>query len=209
MLVFMPLDSIAAAHAKSATTMAPKVKSKPKSYYFYKYQLDFGYYNRDISDLYVHKYVTWPYIPIFWKGAGKVKRGFLFSFQYNFFHTSRWFSLDVGTSAGHWVSAKLSQDINTVSIYLALKVWLIRSDYFDFYFTYSAAGPTYISRSEYDNHDMYSRFTFQDFIGFGAFIGKDQALNVSFRLVHYSNGFLVPKDPGMDVPFLLTIGWAW
>lgn len=176
---------------------------------FYHYQLDAGYYNRDWTNIYIHQAVTWPYLPIFWKGKARAQNGYLFSFQDNFFHTTKWFSLDWGLSAGHFESAVNHQNVNVAAIYLAFKIWLIRTPRFNFYFTYSAAGPTYISQKIIDNRDMYSRFTFQDFLGFGCFIGRDRALNISLKLLHYSNGLLVPKDPGFDVPIVFTIGYAF
>lgn len=181
----------------------------PHTYRFYKYQMDVGYYNRDWTNLYIHKQFTWPNIPIFWKGRTRAQNGYMFSFQNNFFHTSKYFSLDWGVSAGEWNSHVLSQNVSYGAIYLALKLWLIRSDNFQFYFTYSAAGPCYMSQSMIDNNNMYSKFTFQDFMGIGAFIGKNRALEVSLKLLHYSNGFLVPSDPGFDVPVVFSLGYAF
>lgn len=182
-------------------------KETTPEYRFYHYQVDAGLFNQE--GIYINKYLTWPYLPVFWQGKTQAKNGFLLSFQDNLYHSRRWFSLDWGISTGHYLSSQLSQSVNVASIFLAIKFWLIRTERFNFYFMYSPAGPTYCSQQIIDNQNMYSKFTFQDFIGIGAFIGKRQALDIGLKVAHYSNGLLVPQDPGFDVPILVTIGYAF
>jgi len=191
-----------------ATAFAGEPESKT-GYRFYKYEINVGYSNYDWTHIYVHQQVTWPNLPIFWKGRTRAAHGYIFQFQNNFFHTSQWFSLDWGVSAGNWISKVNRQSLSFGALFLAMRLWLIRTERFNFYFIYSAAGPAYMSASIIDNVDMYSRFTFQDFLGFGAFIGRERALNVAIKLYHYSNGLLVPKDPGFDVPIVFSLGYAF
>jgi hypothetical protein len=53
-----------------------------------------------------------------------------------------------------------------------LRFTAVRSKGADIYFDYSVAGPTYISTAIADDQNTGRHFTFQDFMGMGAFIGS-------------------------------------
>ena len=112
-------------------------------------------------------------------------------------------------SVAHWESLIKQNVIYTISIFPELKLWLIRGERFNFYFMYSAAGPSYISRRFIDDRSTGRHFTFQDFLGFGITLGKRRALDMAIKIIHYSNGGTLPDNPGIDVPVVLSVGYTF
>lgn len=160
----------------------------------------------------VAKYFTPPRsIPIFFDGHIKISRGLALFYQTNFFHTERYFSMDWGVSAGQWrTRATASTDhFYTLSLYPEIKIWFYRSPFCDLYFTYSLAGPTFISKRFFNGVDSGSHFTFQDFLGFGIRLGRTKNIGANLRIVHYSNGNTLPSNPGVDVPVMASLSIAY
>lgn len=179
-------------------------------YWFPLNFIEASYTNEDTVYWDVAKYFTPPTgVPIFFDGHIKVGKGFELMYERNFFHTSKNFSLEWGASAAWWQTCDLGQNFYTISIFPEMKVWMWRSSNFDLYFTYSLAGPSYISQQYLDNQDSGSHFTFQDFLGFGAFLGKNKQANISLKIVHYSNGNLIPSNPGVNVPVMFGFGLSF
>src|SRR6187399_1371344 len=105
-------------------------------------------------------------IPIFWGGNVRVARGFAVHYEQNVFHTKKIFGFDVGGSAGFWRSRENAEWFRTVSVYPLFRFTFLRTKPADVYFSYSLAGPTYISKSLLDGRATGNAFTFQDFMGF-------------------------------------------
>ena len=60
-----------------------------------------------------------------------------------------------------------------------------------------------------DNVDLGGRFSFQDLMGIGAFLGREKHLNIAATIGHYSNGNLLPNNPGITVPLVISLGYAF
>ena len=149
-------------------------------------------------------------IPIFWGGHVEVRRS-VFAIQYsrNVFHTRKVFALDVGASLAQWTSRKNGDSFRTLSAYPLLRFTVLRSKASDLYVAYSVAGPSYISRDVIDDRDTGSRFTFQDFMAVGAFIGTEKRINAEINLNHYSNGNMQSENAGVKVPLTFKVGYAF
>lgn len=186
-----------------------KPPASPVKYMFPHNFIQLNYFNRDILDADASKYFSPPYLPIFFRGAINVKDALLFMYQRNFFHTQKNFSLAWGVSGGRFSSRELKQKFYTVSIFPELKIWMVRCPRFDLYFTYSLAGPTYISRHIIDGIDSGGNFTFQDFLGLGALVGRSKHVSVSLKIVHYSSGNLYSHNPGVKIPVMFALAYAW
>ncbi len=59
--------------------------------------------------------------------------------------------------------------------------------------------PTYIGGSSFNQRDMGGNFHFTSFAAVGARFGKRNALSLSLRVQHTSNGGLSSTNPGMDM----------
>ncbi len=148
-------------------------------------------------------------VPVFWKGDAQVDRGLAVHYQRNVFHTRKIFALDLGSSISTWRSRAAHERFETVSVYPLFRVLPIRTPRVDVYGCYALAGPTFISTRAVDGHDLGSRFTFQDFMGAGVFLGAGKRIAIGIKINHYSNGNLFPENAGVMVPITFTAGWAF
>jgi opacity protein-like surface antigen len=168
-----------------------------------------GGFTRDLFYWEPHEYFHPPNIPIFWIGDVKLNKGYYIMYEHNLYHTSRLFSFDWGARIAYWESNEQKENFSTYSLYLSFKIWLVRNKIFDLYVTYSAAGPTYISKPIIDNIDTGKHFTFQDFMGIGVFLGKNKRININSTIMHYSNGNIFPQNTGIAVPSTLAVGYSF
>ncbi|MGE0446055.1 MAG: acyloxyacyl hydrolase [Vicinamibacterales bacterium] len=148
-------------------------------------------------------------VPVFWGGRVNVDRGFALHYTRNVFHTRKVFSLDVGASASFWRSQATQQAFSTLSLYPLLRFTLLRRDTADLYFMYSVAGPSLISETQLDALDTGRRFTFQDFLGVGAFLGRDRRWTTGVKINHYSNGNIFTENAGVKVPLTVLVGYVF
>ena len=148
-------------------------------------------------------------VPIFWGGNVETRRGFTLDYQRNVFHTRKVFAFDVGASASYWKSNGNREIFRTLSVYPLFRFFLARTEPADLFFGYSLAGPTFISRATIDARDTGERFTFQDFIGIGAFFGKTRRMNAELGIKHYSNGNIFTSNASIKIPLTLTLGLAF
>ena len=144
-------------------------------------------------------------VPIFWGGNVETRRGFTLDYQRNVFHTRKVFAFDVGASASYWKSNGNREIFRTLSVYPLFRFFLARTEPADLFFGYSLAGPTFISRATIDARDTGERFTFQDFIGIGAFFGKARRMNAELGIKHYSNGNIFTANRSEKVPMTFSI----
>ena len=97
----------------------------------------------------------------------------------------------------------------TLSAFPLFRFTPLRLRALDAYLDYSLAGPTLISRSAIDGQDTGRKFTFQDFMGIGVYVGSGRHVNVEVRIGHYSNGNLFPQNAGVSIPLTFNLGYAF
>jgi len=148
-------------------------------------------------------------IPIFWGGNVRVARGFAVHYEQNVFHTRKVFGFDVGGSAGFWRSRENADWFRTFSIYPLFRFTFLRTKPADVFFSYSLAGPTYISRSVLDGLATGNAFTFQDFMGFGVFLGPRRQFNIGVKINHFSNGNIQTENAGVKIPYTFNLGYTF
>jgi opacity protein-like surface antigen len=148
-------------------------------------------------------------VPIFWGGNVEARRGFTLDYERNLFHTKKRFAFDLGASASYWNSNGNREIFRTLSAYPLFRLFLARTRPADLYFSYSLAGPTYVSRAVIDGRETGERFTFQDFMGVGAFFGKTRRMNAEIGIKHYSNGNIFTRNASIKIPLTLTLGLAF
>ena len=145
-------------------------------------------------------------IVIFWGGHVDLKQGGSLEYERNVFHTRKRFAFDLGLSASVWQTDAKGQAFSTVSAYPLVRFFLARNDTADTYFSYSIAGPTYISEYQLDDLNTGAAFTFQDMMGVGAFLGKSRHLNAEISIKHFSNGNLATSNAGLKIPLTFKVG---
>jgi opacity protein-like surface antigen len=181
----------------------------PNHYIFHKNLIYVGGFSTQVFNPDVNKYFTVHYLPIFWTGDLNTQSGGWVMYQRNVFHTHKRFSFDWGVSISTYNSAVNDSSFQAISIYPAIRWWFFRSNPADIYFFYSIAGPTYLTRDNMDNVYLGGHFSFQDLLGIGFFLGPEKNVNVSAIIGHYSNGNLLPNNPGVQIPMVISVGWAF
>lgn len=104
-----------------------------------------------------------------------------------------------------WVDYPTNKNITIMALAPVFRLYLARkyvSPYFE-----GSVGPAYMTKTTLGTRDLGSHWTFQDLVGFGASFGYRQQFDASIRLLHYSNANLAPKNSGIDVWLLATIGY--
>ena len=147
--------------------------------------------------------------PVFWGGHVHVTRGVTVRYQRNVFHTRSRLALDLGTSVSLLKSEDGNQNFVAVAAYPLVRWNFLRREAADVFVSYSVAGPSFVSRRVIGQHDAGNRFTFQDMLGVGMFVGKSRHLFVQLDIGHYSNGNMFPQNPGVKVPTTITLGRAF
>jgi Lipid A 3-O-deacylase (PagL) len=145
-------------------------------------------------------------VPIFWNGNVETRQGVTLDYQRNVFHTKKVFAFDLGISGSIWKSNGNREGFLTGSVYPLFRFFIARPRQADVYFGYSLAGPTFISQTVLDGNDTGDRFTFQDFMGVGAFFGKTHRMNAELGIKHFSNGNIFTKNASIKIPLTLTLG---
>jgi hypothetical protein len=146
-------------------------------------------------------------IPIFWGGRVEVAHSIAtVHYQRNLFHTKRVLAIDLGGSVSRWQSSQRQERFTTLSVFPLMRFTVLRTRPADLYGFYSVAGPTYISTDVIDGRDTGGRFTFQDFMGVGVFMGKGRRLNAEINLNHYSNGNILQENAGVKIPLTFKLG---
>ncbi len=148
-------------------------------------------------------------VPIFWGGAAKVDLGIAPHYERNVFHTRRIFALDIGTSAGVYMTRQKDDRFYTASVYPLFRFTFVRARRADVYFAYSVAGPTFISKVLLDDQNTGRHFTFQDFMSIGLFTGRGRHLNVGVKINHFSNGNIFTQNAGVTIPLTFSAGYAF
>ncbi len=148
-------------------------------------------------------------IPFFWGGEAHIQQGFTLSYQRNIFHTRKVFAFDWAAGISFWKSRDKADRFMTASLSPVFRFTAVRSKPLDFFFEYSVAGPTYISKKIIDDKATGQHFTFYDFMGMGAFTGKKRQLNANIRIAHYSNGNIYPQNDGLKIPLTFQLGYVF
>ncbi|MCX6230127.1 MAG: acyloxyacyl hydrolase [Bacteroidetes bacterium] len=185
-----------------------KINENIKAAYIFPHHLIQLAYSTNAFSYGVNRLFSDEGIPIFWGGKIFIEQGISLSYQQNIFHTKKVFSLDWGSNASFWRTNINKENFYTLSVFPVLRFTFLRTDNADFYFNYSVAGPTFISRINLDEHISGKNFTFQDFMGLGFYAGKNRKFNSEIKIIHYSNGNIFTLNPGITIPLTFNIGYT-
>jgi opacity protein-like surface antigen len=188
--------------------LAEKVvqRNSNSGYIFPNHQLQVSY-TSNFAGYSVNRFFGEGAVPVFWTGDIRIRKGFAVQYQQNIFHGRKLFSLDWGSSISLWQSETDKQNFFTLSVFPVFRFVLLHTKPFDFYFDYSAAGPSYISKVDIDNKNSGKHFTFQDFMGIGIFAGKQRQFTTGVKIQHYSNGNIFTANPGLQIPLTFNAGY--
>ncbi len=149
------------------------------------------------------------YVVIFWGGHVETKQGVTIEYERNVFHSKKRFAFDLGVSTSAWQTNGTQATFRTLSAYPLVRFFFGRTEPADVYFSYSIAGPTYINQFLLDGLNTGARFTFQDSMGIGVFVGRGRHMNVDVSIKHFSNGNLATENAGIKIPLTFKLGLAF
>lgn len=176
--------------------------AQAENYFFPKQQISLGFYDNEFITANPWR----PSSPFFWSASTKADGGGTLVYTRMLYHSQKYFSAEWGVAGSVWTMNGQSS-IAAFSALIQLRWWLFRTDYFNPYLVYSVAGPTLLTRDYFGNANLTAPFIFQDYLGAGAFFGKDHHFDLSARMYHYSNGDLLTHNPGFDVPLVIFFGF--
>ncbi|NVN94143.1 MAG: acyloxyacyl hydrolase [Bacteroidetes bacterium] len=186
-----------------------RISVKEKAAYVFPHHLLQLGYATNFLDYGVNDFFSEGPVPVFWGGDVYLEKGISLNYLQNVFHTKKVFSLDLGANASFWQSKEQKNKFVTLSVFPLLRFTFLRTNSIDFYFNYSAAGPTFISQHIIDNKDTGKNFTFQDYMGLGVFTGNNRKFNAEIKITHYSNGNIFVYNPGLTIPLTFNIGYTF
>jgi hypothetical protein len=170
--------------------------------------VQFGYIT-DAPGFGVNNFFSNGKVSIFWHGTVEVANGASVSYRHNLFHSRRFFAIDWGADVSSWKSRKNGERFETASVYPALRIPMIRTNPVELYFSYSLAGPSLITRTNIDGQDTGKKFTFQDYMSVGYYLGRKRRLTGEIRIAHYSNANLFTQNPGITIPLGFYFGTSF
>jgi hypothetical protein len=184
-----------------------RVKRNSDKRYIFPRQFILGGFTTNAAGYEVNNFFAKGKIPVFWAGDAQVRRGISFYYQRNIFHARKVFAFDWAAGAGFWTSRIDKQSFFTLSLNPVFQFNFLRKKSIDFFFEYSVAGPTFISRTSIDSVQTGRHFTFHDFMGLGAYTGKSRQWYAGVRIAHYSNGNIFPQNDGVMIPLTFNLGY--
>ena len=106
-----------------------------------------------------------------------------------------------------WISGHVpNRQVNIYALAPTLRYYLRNDPYFRPFIDFSL-GLSYLSKTRFDTRNLGMHFSFQDIIGIGTTLGKEQRLSISFSAMHYSNGSTCRRNAGITIPLLLNVGY--
>jgi hypothetical protein len=177
--------------------------SNDKIWYFPKHEVSVGFYDND----FMPTSIPHPPHPFFWTSRTHANGGVSLNYEWLVYHTHKYFSVNFGTSLTDWVIHSNSEV--GASFYFLVHVWLFRTETFSPYFDWSIGGPTLLSNRFFAQANLGGHFIFQDFLGFGAMMGRTHHVDLRVNIYHYSNGDLFVHNDGWDVPLVINIGYMF
>lgn len=193
-------------------TMDPLSEEKVKhnnsgGYIFPRRMVQLGY-TTNAFGYGINSFVSEGTIPIFWGGKAKVKQGIAIHYTENVYHRRKVFAFDLGLSFSYFSTSEQSEEFWTLSAFPIFRFTVLRTRPLDLYLNYSVAGPSFISKEDLDGYKTGPKFTFQDLMGMGVFVGKNREINAELRIGHYSNGNIFPKNQGVMLPLTFCLGYS-
>lgn len=173
------------------------------TWYFPQHEILGGFYDSD----FMPTKTPHPPHPLFWTSRARAGGGGTLNYQWLLYHTHKYFSVNLALGLSDWMIHSQSEWV--MSFYFVVRVWIFRTETFSPYFDWSMGGPSLLSSQHFAQANLGAPFIFQDFMGFGAMIGRQHHFDVNVNIMHYSNGDLFVHNDGWDVPLIVSLGYCF
>jgi hypothetical protein len=196
------------------SNLVPRDDPENPSVFFPKHTLQIGYSN-DAVGFAANKFFSLQArignfrsvgIPVFWYGDVKASNTISINYHRTVYKGKKIFTLGYGASLVAFQGSVDREWIYGVSVYPQMNFFFWRTNRFNMYGTYSVVGLTFLTKEDIDGNDTGPKITYQDFMGVGAYFGKNNSINAEVKIIHYSNGNWFNKNAGVAVPLVFSIG---
>lgn len=93
-------------------------------------------------------------------------------------------------------------EATSLSLVLRVPFHIVMNWYIDI-----GIGLAYLTNEEISTRDLGTKWLFEDRLGFGALLGRRQQVEVGYRLLHFSNGYLAQTNQGINLHLLILGYW--
>lgn len=145
---------------------------------------------------------------------GEGQRNSQFAVDYEFYQFQRsprsGFSFGIGYTR-LTTDAATDKSIDVFSIYPQLTLWPVSPSLRGTYFFVRALGPSYMSANRLGSRQQDNHLTFQAQVGVGyrKQLAGSRAMLLQVSWKHFSNANLFADNDGIDIPMVLTLGFAY
>lgn len=98
-----------------------------------------------------------------------------------------------------------SENLNVYSFAPSFRVFVAEKKILDMFIDLSL-GLAYKSQNKFSGRNFGSRFAFEERLGAGFLLGNKRQYEISYRLMHYSNGYLAEYNHGIN-HHMIVIGY--
>lgn len=145
-------------------------------------------------------------LPVFWYGDAKASHTLHLNYNRTVYKGKKILTLGYGVSFTAFQSTIENDWVIALSVYPQINFYFWRNESFNMYANYSLIGPTYLSVEDIDGFETGPKVTYQDFMGVGAYFGKNNSYNAELKIIHYSNGNIFNRNAGVAIPLVFTFG---
>ena len=120
-----------------------------------------------------------------------------------------WFNLTFDGSMGEWYStAPANKNLFTAALTLAFRTYLYHFSKATPYVLISS-GPAYLSSRKFGENTQAANVAFQTSAGVGMEIGQAKRVDLSLKLIHYSNAYTMYPNQGFNIFYVGSIGYLF
>ena len=137
-----------------------------------------------------------------------------FALDHNFYELRRSPRSGLSLGAGYtrlWTDADTDRNIDVISLYPQLTLWPVHNSLQGYYFFVRALGPSYLSANNLGKRQQAEHFAFQAQVGIGyrKQLAANNAVLMQVSWKHFSNANLFDDNDGIDIPFVVSLGFAY
>jgi hypothetical protein len=113
-------------------------------------------------------------------------------------------------SYGHWKSASASiyQSLSIYALAPVLRYYFVTGTYASPFIDLSI-GASYLTKTRFADRNLGMHFAFQDEVGLGVALGREQRFSISLSSIHYSNGSMASMNAGITIPLLVKVAFRF
>lgn len=131
-------------------------------------------------------------------------------YKFNAIDKTLIFTIDA--SVAHWnASTEKNKTLNTAALSGAFRAYFIAPENraFNPYLT-ASFGPAYLSQNKFGEREQAAHFSFQTTLGFGTeILQKDHGFDIGLQLAHYCNAGLFNPNRGINILYVLSVGYMF